>query len=358
MVQTMSHNLHRVHDLWGVFLAHAMELLNSGAPAVRAAAVDALDRIVVAAIGAHIGEADGPTGSSAGGMEEPPFFGLGDERRRSDAGGGSGTAGAAVGTPPTGTSTGSAPAGEPGDGGVEHMLTVALESMYRESGDADTRKGLLKIVMHVLQRHGEQLSRGWLPLLRLLEAIPKWSEAGTVTQAYGIVEVLTGDFLATLPKDHLGRSLQLVRGTNCCSLAASGGRWNSNVKPQGAWRTVVGPHRQRASLSYSACPVLSVAGRGLRQPGRCRQRQPHRHQCPVVHDRLLRPLPQRVTRRPRRRRQLRRRHLHAAGHDAACFALAARRSLAADAAAGHAAHFRAGGGAGAAGARDGARGRH
>lgn len=46
------------------------------------------------------------------------------------------------------------------------MLLVALDSLYREDREVDVRRGLLKIVLHVLQHHGEELTRGWVPLLR------------------------------------------------------------------------------------------------------------------------------------------------------------------------------------------------
>lgn len=45
--------------------------------------------------------------------------------------------------------------------------------MYRERTEMDVRRGLLRIVVHVLQHHGEDLTRGWVPLLRLLEAVPR-----------------------------------------------------------------------------------------------------------------------------------------------------------------------------------------
>lgn len=42
---------------------------------------------------------------------------------------------------------------------VEHMLLVALEGMYKEEREPDVRLGLLRVALHVLQRHGEALSR-------------------------------------------------------------------------------------------------------------------------------------------------------------------------------------------------------
>lgn len=39
-------------------------------------------------------------------------------------------------------------------GGVEHMLLVALESLYGQDRELDVRKGLLRVLLQVLQRHG------------------------------------------------------------------------------------------------------------------------------------------------------------------------------------------------------------
>ncbi len=35
------------------------------------------------------------------------------------------------------------------------------------------RRGLLRIALHVLQHHGDTITRGWVPMLRLLEAVPQ-----------------------------------------------------------------------------------------------------------------------------------------------------------------------------------------
>jgi len=73
-------------------------------------------------------------------------------------------------------------------GDIEHMLLVALESVYKEEREPDVRQGLLRVTLHVLQRHGEHLSAGWVPLLRLLEAVPSWDDASTISTAFQSVE--------------------------------------------------------------------------------------------------------------------------------------------------------------------------
>ena len=42
------------------------------------------------------------------------------------------------------------------DGGAaEHMLMVALETLYKDAGEADVQLGILRVVLQILQRHGE-----------------------------------------------------------------------------------------------------------------------------------------------------------------------------------------------------------
>jgi len=53
-------------------------------------------------------------------------------------------------------------------------------------------QGLLRCVLNCLQFHGEHLSRGWAPLLRLLEAIPAWQEPATISLAFQSVELICG----------------------------------------------------------------------------------------------------------------------------------------------------------------------
>lgn len=53
MVDVLLYNLHRIHNLWPIFLDHLVELLSDGRPSVRAAATDALGRAVGGAL-AHV----------------------------------------------------------------------------------------------------------------------------------------------------------------------------------------------------------------------------------------------------------------------------------------------------------------
>ncbi|KAG2443720.1 hypothetical protein HXX76_002066 [Chlamydomonas incerta] len=96
---------------------------------------------------------------------------------------------------------------------VQHMLLVALDSLYREgSRSADVRRGLLRIALHVLQHHGDGLTRGWVPLMRLLEAVPRaGQDPQEVRLGFQVVELLATDYLASsLPKEHVAKALDVV----------------------------------------------------------------------------------------------------------------------------------------------------
>ena len=56
-------------------------------------------------------------------------------------------------------------------GDVEHMLLADLTSLYCDFTEPEVRKGLLLIVLHVLQRHGDRLSRGWAHVLEVLGVV-------------------------------------------------------------------------------------------------------------------------------------------------------------------------------------------
>jgi len=185
MVDTLLHNLFRVQHLWGVFLAHMLEALRNPLKEVRGVALDALDRTITGALNpgsteGEAGPAPSPFGLNMGAYQNPQHLpgGVALETHRED---------------------------------VQNMLLAALDSLYREDREVDVQRGLLKIVVHVLQHHGEGLTRGWVPLLRMLEAVPKSGrDSVVVSLAFQCVEVLVSDFLPCLPKEHIPKTLDVL----------------------------------------------------------------------------------------------------------------------------------------------------
>ncbi|GMH33400.1 hypothetical protein BSKO_01234 [Bryopsis sp. KO-2023] len=166
MVDVLLRNLHRIHDLWGVFLTHIIEIVNNSSKDIRAEAISALDRAVTGAVGERPGSVDGESGKGSPIMETA----------------------------------------------VENMLLVALESLYRDVSDHDAQKGILTIALHVLQRHGELLSRGWVPILRILEAVPMTGDPELIVTGFESVELLVNDYLASVPSDLQRKCLEVTAG--------------------------------------------------------------------------------------------------------------------------------------------------
>eukprot|EP00798_Chlamydomonas_sp_ICE-L_P006444 gene6444-3073_t len=90
------------------------------------------------------------------------------------------------------------------------LKIAALDSLYREERESDVSRGLLKIVTHVLHHHGEELTRGWVPLMRLLEAVPQQAEPALITLGFQCVELVVSDFLPSMPKEYIPRTLNTV----------------------------------------------------------------------------------------------------------------------------------------------------
>ena len=162
------------------------------------------------------------------------------------------------------SSAGLASSAQAEDGGAtEHMLLMALETLYKDAVEQDVRLGLLRITLQILQRHGapwpyvpisldactcspcscpkllsldqcmasvavshslwragEQLSAGWEPLLRILEAVPEGGDAPCVSLAFQSVQLLASDYMSALPPPLLRQCLQaaaLYGGQQVCA---------------------------------------------------------------------------------------------------------------------------------------------
>ncbi|BDA41918.1 Protein MON2 homolog [Coccomyxa sp. Obi] len=191
MVDVLLYNLTRVHDLWPLLLDHIVELLSDSKAPVRTAAVDALGRALTGTLAACVSQASQP----------------GD---RAESNGAASDWGA-----------------------TEHMLLMALESLYKDSEELDVRLGLLRVLLQILQRHGEQLSTGWDPILRILEAVPEAEEAASVGLAFQSVQLLASDYMSSLPPSLLRKCLEVAalygaqQADVNVSLTAMGLLWNA-----------------------------------------------------------------------------------------------------------------------------------
>ncbi|KAL4423762.1 hypothetical protein ABPG75_001063 [Micractinium tetrahymenae] len=174
MVEVLLYNIGRIYDLWAIFLSHVLEVINDPKPPVRATAIEALGRAIIGALGS-LGPA--PSGSGAAASAADP--------------------GAA------------AAAASESTGGVEHMLLVALEALYNADNERDVQAGVLRVLLNVLQRHGERLSDGWTPVFRLLAAAAV-GEEDAINLAFQSLQLTCSDYMAAMPFARLRRCLEVA----------------------------------------------------------------------------------------------------------------------------------------------------
>lgn len=86
-----------------------------------------------------------------------------------------------------------------------------MDNLFRdEHVKLDVQLGLLHMVLRVLQRYGEDLTRGWQPLLSLLAAAAESKETSVVTLGWECMHLLCYDYLHMMPKVHTSRALEVL----------------------------------------------------------------------------------------------------------------------------------------------------
>ena len=188
MVEVLLYNVHRIYDLWGIFLSHVLEVVDDTKRPVRAAAIDALGKAIIGAL-AVLPSANA---SSPSVLPSPGRL--------------STTTATAVIPSPVSAST---PANE-STGGLEHMLLVALEALHNDDREQDVRVGVLRVLLAVLQRHGERLTDGWTPVFRLLSVVPGLEDPETVGLAFQSVQLIAADYMPAMPFARLKKCLEVA----------------------------------------------------------------------------------------------------------------------------------------------------
>jgi len=246
MVEVVLNNVFRIYDLWAVFLSHCLEVIGDPKPPVRAAAIDALGRAIVGSLG------------------EIQQGGLGGTNVA--AGGGGGTAqqqqlNPIRSTPPHPPSSSSSSSSS---GGVEHMLLVALESLYIDDREKDVKTGVLNVLLMVLQRHGERLTDGWTPIFRLLGAVPASGEAESIDIAFQCINLIIGDHLS---------AMQFVRLRKCLEIAALYGSQQEDLNVSLTTISLLwnaADMFSRSAAAFKSASASATGGGGGKTPGRSR----------------------------------------------------------------------------------------
>lgn len=198
MVDTVMHNLHRVDRLWDEVTGHLLELTEHESPAVRAAALDALDRLLTAVLG-------------CGKVKEEAAAGRDKEakRRKShDAEGAGGTfspSASKLRPKELLLDVGHRPLNEK----FEVLVIQPLVRLYGAK-DGDMRAGALRSLLHILERHGERLYHSWPVLLKLLGRVATDAEKDLVPLGFQSVRVVMNDCLATMPADALRTCVEVA----------------------------------------------------------------------------------------------------------------------------------------------------
>lgn len=165
MISILVSNLHRVEPLWNEVVGHFLELADSSNQHLRNMALDALDKSISAVLGSNqFQEYASAKPHPASGNIETMFTELGS---------------------------------------LECAVISPLRVLYFSTQSIDVRAGSLKILLHVLERHGEKLRYSWTNILEMLRSVADASEKDLVTLGFQSLRVIMNDGLSTIPADCL-----------------------------------------------------------------------------------------------------------------------------------------------------------
>ncbi|XP_022155395.1 protein MON2 homolog isoform X2 [Momordica charantia] len=157
-------NLHRVEPLWNQVVGHFVELANNSNQHVRNIALDALDQSICSVLGSEpLLDFTSPNHHTSMKIEDKL------EKLRS----------------------------------LECSVISPLQSLYSSSQSIDVCSGSLKILLHVLERHGEKLHYSWPNILELLRSVADASEKDLVALGFQSLRVILNDGLSTIPQECL-----------------------------------------------------------------------------------------------------------------------------------------------------------
>eukprot|EP00850_Spirogloea_muscicola_P011262 SM000069S20699 [mRNA] locus=s69:305828:318440:+ [translate_table: standard] len=210
MLATLSMNLNRLEQIWDKISRHFLELANHQSTQVRMCALDALDRAILTALECSqvMLEADEyrsrekKQASNHRGEGSTVFTGdssaawntLSDDEDRHSSNNLASTSGR-VHLP----------------GQLECMVVQPLAELTLSALENDVRAGSLRVLLHVLERHGEKLFHSWPCILKLLRAIAESEDGELILLAFQSVRVILNDCLSSVPVHLLHTSIELAK---------------------------------------------------------------------------------------------------------------------------------------------------
>ncbi|TQD92076.1 hypothetical protein C1H46_022308 [Malus baccata] len=153
-----------VEPLWDQVVSHFLELADKSNQHLRNMALDALDESICAVLGSDQFQDSTTTRSRASQNMETGLTQLGS---------------------------------------LECAVISPLRVLYFSTQSVELRAGSLKILLHVLERHGEKLHYSWPDILELLRSVADSSEKELVTLAFQSLRVIMNDGLSAIPADCL-----------------------------------------------------------------------------------------------------------------------------------------------------------
>lgn len=188
MIAILVNNLHRVELIWEQVITHLLELAEHGSSQVRNMALDALDRAICAVLGCDKFKKESSMVSSVASKDE---HGTESDNNTLDA--------ELTDTVRDYMSS----SGENGlslqSGSFEYAVISPLRTLYSKSQNAEVRACALKILLHVLERHGEKLYHSWPSILEMLRSVVNASETDLIPLGFQIVRVIMNDGLLAVP---------------------------------------------------------------------------------------------------------------------------------------------------------------
>ncbi|XP_052193720.1 uncharacterized protein LOC127802068 isoform X3 [Diospyros lotus] len=165
MISILVNNLHRVEPLWDQVVAHFIELANSPNQLLKNMGLGALDQSICAVLGSDQ-------------FQEHPASRL---------------YGTSSDVESLNTDLRS----------LECAVISPLQVLYFSTQSIDVRAGSLKILLHVLERHGEKLHYSWPNILEMLRSVADAAEKDLVTLGFQSLRIIMNDGLSTIPADCL-----------------------------------------------------------------------------------------------------------------------------------------------------------
>lgn len=158
MISILVNNLHRIQPLWDDVVGHFVELANSPNHHLRAMALKALDQSISAVLGSDQFE-ENALSRQCGTKTEMKA--------------------------------------------LEISVISPLHVVYGSCASSDVHAGSLKILLHILERHGDKLCYSWPNILEMLRSVAGSSEKDLVTLGFQSLRVIMNDGLSTVPSEFL-----------------------------------------------------------------------------------------------------------------------------------------------------------